>query len=506
MNCTIHRLCHAALAVLVMAPVTGIAPGDAVARAADSAQQLLDVVATAGAGRERVAAAAELAELGAPAIPVLTEFLGRTRSSSEGERRAVLAAINADVPDKKGRFRTPKGKQKVDRGDDFDWLGELAKLDLGLPGLGDVFADVAAIRALAGATSVEAGAAILDFGFSEVGAIYRDECGRYLRKMAPHSLPALIVTASNRRKSRSLRRYAAYQLDRLDRQDPNKALEGALFDRNLLLAVIRAYGTTKQREAFAPLLGLADHPVAEIREAARQSLMAYVTGREPPPAPKRKLTLPGGKLSEEEVPLWLTYRELADIELRRTYREVFGKRARGRTRPAKLARALFEFYDARRAERHAAAYAEASALAQAGKWADAAAAFDRLLAQVPDHPERATIAPIYYQHAQLLAREGSWQQAAEAYSKAHGLDPDAEFAREALASHHFAVGKALEAAGKDGSAAFRQARESTPGDTRLSAQITERAQPPGRWMLYVGIAGGAGGLILLILGLAVRRR
>ena len=480
------------------------APSDAA-----SVQALLDQVATAGSGQERLDAAARLAETGAAAVAELDRFLQRDRRSSESDRRAMLTAIKADVPGKDGRFRTPKRNEKVNRGDDFDWLGALAELVKPggkKPGLGELMADVAAVRALAASRQSAAAEVILAFTFTDDGLIYRDECGRYLRKMSPFSLPTLILASQDVKRDRSLRRYADYQLDRLDRQDPTKALSQAQEDFRLELEVIRAYGVIKDRGAFAPLLALTDHPTTELRDAARKAVMAYLTGREPKPAPKRKLVLPGGKLSDEEEPLWLNYRELADVELRRKHEEVFGERARNRDRPAELARKLFEHHDTVRAQKASEAYAAARGLADAGKWAEATSAFDRMLARDPGHPRRKDMARAYYEHARVLAGGGAWGDAAAAYSKAHGLNPEAEFAADAMASHHFALGKALDAEGKDGSAAFRRAKRATPEGTSLSAENPTVTEPGNRWMLYSGIGGGAVALILLILGLAVRQR
>ncbi|MEM9493060.1 MAG: hypothetical protein AAGC55_28180 [Myxococcota bacterium] len=87
------------------------------------------------------------------------------------------------------------------------------------------------------------------------------------------------------------------------------------------------------------------------------------------------------------------------------------------------------------------------------------------------------------------------------------MAPEADFAEDALASHYYALGKGIEADGGDGAAAFRQADSATPDGATLSARgEAAAAQPEGQWMLYSGIAGGAGALILLILGLAVRWR
>ena len=151
-------------------------------------------------------------------------FFKRSRSSTEEERRAILASIEAEVPDAEGKFTTP-GRQTaadVKKADDFDWLSALQGVDKSAPGAKDVIADVSAIRVLASSSDWNAGHLILAFVFSPEGLIYRDEGGRRLRGMSPLSLPALIHGSQNREDA-SMTRYATYQLERLDRQNSNKA-------------------------------------------------------------------------------------------------------------------------------------------------------------------------------------------------------------------------------------------------------------------------------------------
>src|SRR5213078_722718 len=127
-----------------------------------------------------------------------------------------------------GKFSQPArqtGKeQKAD--DDLDWQAELLALDPQTAGAGEAIADDAAIRALAASRDVHAAQLIFDAAFSPETMIYRDECGRYLRKMEPASIPAL--TSESMGKDADRKRYATWQLERLDRQEPSNALDAAL--------------------------------------------------------------------------------------------------------------------------------------------------------------------------------------------------------------------------------------------------------------------------------------
>lgn len=505
------QLLHRSIARIVtgLLPILLTAPALAESNAETQAEALLQRAATADDGEARLQASVELAALGAAAIPAIEKFLARTRTSEDAERRAVLKAIKADLPDKKGRFRTPKrGKDATNSGDDFDWLKELAKSDASAPGYGEVFADVAAIRALAETSAPRAATVILDFTFSKIGLIYRDECGRYLRKMSPYSLPAMVVSSLNSKNSRSHRRYANYQLDRLDRDDPNRALDYASADTELLLSLLDAYGEAKHREAIIPLLRYSDHAAPTVRDTARKAVLAYVTGKKPREAPKRKLSLPGGRFTEEEKPLWMNYRDLATVQIRRTYEAMFEESPPRRTSTAKLAKLIFRRMDSQRVARNEQALSDANGLAQAEKWAEAAAAFDRILAVTPEHPQKASMAETYFQHGRQLAADQNYRDAAAAFSKAHGLAPEGKRAEDALSNHYAALGKGLEQEGKDSTTVFRRARIAQPEERPADADLAPRkpGPPRSRWMLYAGLGGGAGALIFMILGLAIRRR
>ena len=491
--------------VIVAALLTGATAGTASAAGRDPAA----VVAELGAGT--VTAEAALTELTGAPTEALVALLGRTRTSTLDQRRQALRAIKASVPDASGKFETPS-RQKADqvRADDsFDWLAALAAADAGLPGRADALVDVAILRALAQSGLRPAATAIVDAAFAPDTMIYRDECGRRLRAMAPQSVPALTIASQHKDVARA--RYATYQLERLDRQEPGKAMAAAAADEELRITQLRAFGSTHHREAVATVLKFVDDPAPRVRAAARAAWLDYVTGPPPKPAPRKRLQLPGGKFAEKSTPLWLTYRELAGIELARTAEEVLGEPAPedGLTEDAlePLTQRLFAHYDAERAKIDDAAFAAAKAKVDSGDLPGAIAEFDRLLAtngQIP-HPTEA--AAYYLTYAQSLEQAATWDGAATAYGKALGIDPAGTNAVVAEAGREYALGKALEASGKDGSANFRRAVALKPdyAPARAAAAKAEPARRKG-WMLYAGAGGAAVALAFAALGLAKRRR
>lgn len=479
------------------------------ADAGDRATELLTSLESAASTSERLQAASELADIAPDAVPAIVAFLGRTHDSTNDERREVLRSIKAAVPDEQGRFLTPARQKAEDiRADDeFDWLPLLAELEHSTA-VGETLADDAAIRALAASQVPEAGTAMLEVAFSEEGMVYRDEIGRYLRKMHPYSIPALI-RGQHQDKDPSLSRYARYQLERLDREEPGKAMSAAAEDEQLGAEILRAYQDTKFRQAVSIVLDYVDHISPAVRRAARETWMSYVTGPPPPPAPKRKLQLPGGRFTDKPEPLWLTYRELAEVELDRRYQELFGEEPPRGMSLEEQSNKVFAHYDEQREAAIEAIRAEGAGLADDGDLAGAVARFDRILAVRPTYERRAELAPTYLAHAQALEKDEAWREASAAFAKAHALAPQADTATRALAGYHYSLGRALEAEGKDGRASYARAIELDPSyaPARKAAERTGVVEPRGgrEWMLYAGVAGGAAALLLLGLGLARRR-
>jgi tetratricopeptide (TPR) repeat protein len=464
----------------------------------------------------------ELGKITPTALEAVGEWIVRTHTSTVQERRDALAYIEAQVPDKDGRFKAPdrKTNKELKADDDIDWLKKLLELDPAMPGVGEIIADVAAIRALVATNDTRATQYIFDAAFAEETMIYRDECGRYLRKLEPYSIPTLTKESASRVGDR--KRYATYQLERLDRQEPNKAFAAAAGDEALTLEIIGVYRSTKIREAVHAMWGKVNDDRTRVRAAAREAWMDYITGAAPPKAPMKKLQLPGGKLTKKEKPLWLNYRELADNELRQASNELLhtdyqledpmsldDKIAATVEKIDQVAvtNELFAFYDGERKKLDGAQWAQASAKAAGGDLAGATDALDRLLAQNPDRAERADMAKIYFAWARQLEDKKAYADAAVAYSKAQGLDPKGPHATDALAAQHYMQGKALEAAGKDGGPDYRKAVALKP-DYAPAEDAAERVSPSKKptWMLYAAVIAGGFAALLFAAAMMKRRR
>src|SRR4051812_34620610 len=201
---------------------------------------------------------------------------------------------------------------------------------------------VALLRAIAASKRLDAVDPMFKLAFEYEG-VFRDECGRQIRSMESYAVPALIrLMHTHGAKLSKQRRYASYQLDRMDRARPQKAIAAAPDDR-VKSAIIHAYGEEKALEAVDAILAQVDAPSHRVRKEARWAWLRYVTGKPPPPAPKRKRKLPGGREEEEEKPDYLTYREIALLALQRQMQAINNEPPSAKAGVKELTDQLFEY-------------------------------------------------------------------------------------------------------------------------------------------------------------------
>lgn len=422
----------------------------------------------------------------------------RVRQFSVAQRRAALAAVGAIVPDEKGRFPAKPAKDA----DKLDWRAALATSSD--PAAPEILADLAVMAQLAASKQQAAAQVLLQMGFDPETMIYRDQIGRELRGMAPYSLVGLI--AGTRAANADMARYASYQLERLDRQDPKKAIAAAAIDPTLRASVIRALGTSGNRDAVPVIWELTNSNDPMVREAARDAWLAYVAGPPPPPAPKQFLKLPGGKLSKQKQPLWLTYRELATIELHRAIQETFAEETPSKASPEALTQRLFAHFDAARTARLQGEVEALLAKAAApGGALQVAAQLEALLGQDSGLQAPPELAAIYAETAQGQMEAEKWSQAATYFAKAAAYARDASKATRYQAAHHVALGKELEAGGTSGELEYEVAMKLDPSFAPAKRAYAKATGGPNLAMLIVGIGVLGIGLIVFFLGWRARK-
>jgi hypothetical protein len=291
------------------------------------------------------------------------------------QERLVLDAAQLTYPDDHGMF-----VERRERKYEPDWAVIIGGIWLPPelePARAEMLDVVARIR---GCHDVSK---LLDWGFSTPGTVYRDEVGRQVRTAGDTAVPTLIRIAFSKTKPR---RYANWQLDRMDRQRPEAAMAQIRDDR-LRAEILTAYGEVLSPQAVHVVLGETDASSPRVRKAARQAWMQYVT-RKPPDPPKRKLKLNNGKESDEEKELYLNVHELADLEIRRQWPALMGEPANPEKSLAELSQALFAARDAERTKRWDTLFAEAQALEKSGDLKGAVDRYNWILAQDPYYARR----------------------------------------------------------------------------------------------------------------------
>ncbi len=190
----------------------------------------------------------------------------------------------------------------------------------------DCVLQTALLRAAAGiaraqpALAGEVTTSLLDTAYI-LGGTFRDEVGRAIRSMGdvavPHLVRASLPPKGAERHADTIparkARYAAIQLDLMERGHPKQAIEALSGDPRALADLLDAYGARRLPEAARHLLDFVDHDEPAVRTAARRAFLAYVEG--PPPKARRRAvrTLGGGTRTAQAA---LSYRARATLAIR----------------------------------------------------------------------------------------------------------------------------------------------------------------------------------------------
>lgn len=525
-----------AVPAIVAGPAADLAPPTAVQ---------LDAVVRRCSGpsaEDRRSAASTIAALPPSGTAEYARRLTRPRSiTAETFRRMVLETW-AQVPNTRPdgplymtKPEPPWHPPKVARGkprprrppphdpEKVDWLDALAALDIeqgplaALPdrvaARGEALEAVALMRALGASGRAEAFDSVFDFAFALEG-VFRDECGRAIRSLGAKAVPGLIHRMYE--KGRPLfkqRRYASYQLDRMDRARPQKAVSSAPDDR-LRAEILHAYGEARALDAIDAVLGEVDAPSRRVKREARWAWLRYVTGPPPPPAPKRKRKLPGGVTESEEKEDYLNFRELAVIALDQHVAEVLdrdpaaadgplGRAAAQKPGEAKLTEALFAYYDARHEAEWATLYAGAVEKRRRGDLPGAVADYSSILAHDPTYGRRGEMAEAFQAFGVALL-PGDREAGARWLREAMALDPARAPHDQALLA--FLDGERSIAEGRADSAAFRDVLGFEPdhaGARAALARVTSEKRRR-RWSEFA-VAGATALLLTLMLIFGGRR-
>jgi hypothetical protein len=442
--------------------------------------------------------------------PTLAARLRAAHQVPVAEFRRLLDLINAEYPNDMGVFapkpipRSPGSKHGAPpppAPKESDWLPDLLALTPP-PELAaarseaiDIVGNVHAL-AQTGRWDQECPAArvLLDFAFEDLSGVFRDEVGRQVRTMGAAALPPLIRLAMGSSKiAKGERRYANYQLDRMDRQRPETAM-AQVHDDRIRAEILTAYGETRPNSAVNVVLGECGASSPRVRRAARWAWMQYLLHK-PPDPPRRRLNLGGGKVSHEARELYLSYRELCDLEIRRQWPALMGEPADPEKTLEELSEELFARQDAERTKRWDALFDQAEAKRKRGDLEGAVGVYEWILAQDPFYGRRAEMAPGLYALGRARLAERKYAQAAGWLRQASILSP---FEAKSVVDAELALSEGLAevARGGDDSAPLERALALDPGSSpaRLALMQFQERRVRNRFRRHAPLVAG---LILL---------
>lgn len=369
---------------------------------------------------------------------------------------------------------------------------------------------VATMRALAATRRAEAVEPMFKLAFVLDG-VFRDECGRQLRAIGDAAIAPLVrlqyahvVPGIMGAKQR---RYAVYQLDRMDRARPLKAITTAPDDR-LRALLVHEYGEARALDAVEAILDQINAQSHRVRREARWAFRRYVEGPAPPPAPVRKRKLPGGQLESDEKPDYLTYREVAELALQKRLADlgIALPTAKPPAMPLAMFEAIVAHDDAERAAEWERAFVTARAQLDAGDLDGAVGNYEWILAHDPSSTRRQEMSPVFARAADAHRRAGKLDEAAALYWKAAALAaPDAAPKLEAEAS--FLDAERARARGHTDETALRRAVALDP--TQLAArdqlQHLDTMRALARRSRRLLALAGCAGVLVIAAWLVLRR-
>ena len=345
---------------------------------------------------------------------------------------------------------------------------------------------VALMRAIAGSRRLDAVDPIFALAF-ELDGTFRDECGRTIRGMDSYAVPALIrLMHTQLPKQQSFakqRRYASYQLDRMDRARPQKAISAAP-DDYVKAQIIHAYGEARALDAVEAILNQVDSSSHRVRKEARWTWLRYVSGKAPPPAPKRKRKLPGGKEEAEEKPDYLTYREIATLALQKQLAAINNEPPDANASAKQMTDELFEYYDKKRAAEWDEEFAVAKGKEERGDVKGATDEFGWILAHDPNYARRGEMAHAFARYGDSLRDQGEIGRALGSWRQAIDLAPDGPDTRYASARVALYDGLQALEQGRGDVGAFRRALALDPSlaEAHKGLARAEWMQARRRWL------------------------
>lgn len=467
-----------------LAPITPPEPDPTAVRELD---RLLDQLTSPDA-RSRQGARAALEDLPAGTLGAIRLRVQDIRGSLDREaaplvlaeaRKAGRKALKTTgEPEGKGKGKdkdkNKKKKSKVDE-EDGDWLDfMLASAEPEDSAWRDVVKLLAMNRMLAAIGTTPAVRELIAM-HAYFGELLRIDLQRHVAKLRDKAVPALIEARQH--DAKIVQRWANRQLDLLGRAIPGEAV--STNDTQILADVLRAYGRTRDVDAVRVVLSFCNSDRERLREAARESISAI-----------------------GEPGIW---------QLRDAYLNLTGNKPPREWTWDRIARELFAAHDRARLAEVYQLMDQGVAAARSGKYDEATAAFDKVLARAPLFERRKEMVKAYVERARSMGRSTpELEEALAMMRKALRLDPRSDQAKKIEAEIAYLEGLLLIAQGTPDKFILKRALELDPAHpgakealASLENPVVERKSQTPRYLAAAGV--GLGALVTMLL-LARRRR
>ncbi len=433
--------------------------------------------------RSRTDARNAIGELEPRIVPAVRHRIQEVRTALDRDEaaRVLEAARKASRKTKRGKEEPDGKKEKKDRkdrahrddeSDDGDWLDFL----LASPHPKDkAWQDLVRLygmtRVLTAVGTTPAVRELIQL-YAQFGDLVRIDLQRQITKLRDKAVPALIEARQH--DAKIVQKWANKELDVLGRAIPGEAV--ASNDTQILSDVLRAYGRTRDVDAARVILSFCSSERVQLREASREAIAAI-----------------------GEPGIW---------QIRDQYLGLTGEKPPRSWTWDRLARELFALYDRQRLAEIHKLMDEGVAAASAGKLAEAASAFDKVLARAPLFERRREMVATYVEQAQKL-EDGHRDEALAMMRKALRLDPKAEGRAHIEAEIACLEGEISLEQGAPDRTAFERALTLEPGHERARRGLASLEEKTVERQSHVRRYAGAGGIAvvaLLAMILLVRRR
>ncbi len=411
-----------------------------------------------------------VADLDDEMVPAIAERLARLKDELDGAGASRVLEQGREVGRKAIRsHRKEHDLKKKDPDPPYDWLVFVLSLgdsaDDTWRGSVELYGMLRMLEAIGTTPAVR----VMIEAYSYFGELVRIDLQRSVERLKDKAVPALIE--AKKHDARRVRRWARLRLEGIGRAIPGEAVSTT--DPDVLADVLRAFGRVRDVDATRVVMSFASSERLQLREAAREAIAAI------------------------GEPAWGHYKD--------SYKSLTGERPPRAWDYKRTVQEIFRIHDQSRLAKVYATWEQGKRALADGKHAEAATAFDHVLARAPLFEHRAEMAPAYLGRAEALIAEKKWDEAAMALRKAQRLQPKGDTDAKIASRLATLEARSLLEAGTPDRSLLERAVELDPDNAEaknllatFEQEAEKRQQKTKSYGLVIGVAVTAVVLLFLL--------